>query len=114
MGIFFSCINAPPRCDERCPLYAGREYDCALTRKWYNWGLTTRPSDCPIVSVPEPHGDLVDREVIIRRLEALCDRVCVYSPAQRDVMCGACPLGDAFTIVELEVPTVVPASEEVM
>lgn len=32
---------------------------CTLTDKQYNWGLSERPSDCPIVEVP-PHGGLID------------------------------------------------------
>ena len=36
---------------------------CILTKKSYNWGLTTRPSDCPLVSVP-PHGRLIDADAL--------------------------------------------------
>lgn len=42
----------------------------------------------------------IDREETIKALDRLCDRVCQYSKAQRYVMCGACPLGDAFTVIE--------------
>ena len=66
---------------------------------------------CPIVPVP-PHGDLIDRGALSKSLDRLCDRVCPYSKAQRKVMCGACPLGDAFTVVEDDAPTIIPASEE--
>lgn len=39
---------------------------CILTKKSYNWGLTTRPSDCPLVSVP-PHGRLIDADAAAKQ-----------------------------------------------
>lgn len=42
----------------------------------------------------------INRDHVISELNKLCDRVCQYSKAQRKVMCGACPLGDAFTVIE--------------
>jgi len=44
--------------------------------------------------------DLIDREEVIEALDVLCDRVCQYSKEQRAVMCGACPLGSAFDVIE--------------
>lgn len=67
--------------------------------------------DCPLIEVPELHGRLIDADALSKSLDKLCDRVCQYSKAQRDVMCGACPLGDAFSVVEDEAPTIIPASE---
>lgn len=51
-------------------------------------------------------ADLIDRDIVVDRLNKLCDRVCVYSKAQRKVMCGACPLGDAFTVIEDDIHTI--------
>ena len=45
-------------------------------------------------------SDLIDREQVIDALDKLCDRVCRYSKEQRAVMCGACPLGSAFDVIE--------------
>lgn len=45
-------------------------------------------------------SDLIDREQAIVALDELCDRVCQYSKEQRAVMCGACPLGSAFDVIE--------------
>ena len=39
-------------------------------------------------------------ETMSNELDDLCDRVCVYSKKQRYAMCGACPLGDAFIVLE--------------
>lgn len=48
---------------------------------------------------------LIDADVLTDSLDSLCDTVCQYSKAQRSVMCGACPLGGAFDVVE-NAPTV--------
>lgn len=66
--------------------------------------------DCPLVPVP-PHGDLIDRNVLVDSLSRLCKRVCQYSEKQRKYMCGACPLGDAFPVVEDDAPAVIEAEE---
>lgn len=44
--------------------------------------------------------DLIDRGKLIDALDKHCDSVCVYSKKQRSVMCGACPLGTAFDVIE--------------
>lgn len=49
-------------------------------------------------------AEYIDRETVIKSLEKLCDRVCQYSKAQRNVMCSSCPLGDAFTVIEDDIP----------
>ena len=49
-------------------------------------------------------ADYIDREATADALDKLCDRVCQYSKKQRYTMCGACPLGDAFTVIEDEIP----------
>ena len=48
--------------------------------------------------------EYIEREAAIEKLNELCDRVCQYSKAQRKYMCGACPLGDAFTVIEDDIP----------
>ena len=48
---------------------------------------------------------LIDADALTDSLDSLCDTVCQYSKAQRSVMCGACPLGGAFDVVE-NAPTV--------
>ena len=46
----------------------------------------------------------IDADALINRFDELCDSVCQYSKKQREVMCGACPLGSAFDVVD-EFPT---------
>ncbi len=48
--------------------------------------------------------EYIERESTVDALNRLCERVCQYSKAQRKVMCGACPLGDAFTVIEDNIP----------
>ena len=61
-------MEMPSRCDAKCPMYntARGFYDCAITKRSYNWGLVGRPSDCPLVKLP-PHGDLIDRDAVDTR-----------------------------------------------
>ena len=61
MSILIKGMEMPKSCLS-CPLQGGTA-DCRLTQKTYNWGLTERPSDCPLVPVP-PHGDLIDRDAL--------------------------------------------------
>ena len=42
----------------------------------------------------------IDADALINRFDELCDSVCQYSKKQRDVMCGACPLGCVFDVVD--------------
>ena len=52
-------------------------------------------------------SDLIERETVINALDKHCEAVCEYSKAQRSVMCGACPLGTAFDVIEA-LPSVHP------
>ena len=49
-------------------------------------------------------AEYIERKATVDALNRLCERVCQYSKAQRNVMCGACPLGDAFTVIEDLIP----------
>lgn len=45
-------------------------------------------------------SDLIDRQAAIDAIDKHCNIVCQYSKKQRSVMCGACPLGTAFDVIE--------------
>ena len=49
-------------------------------------------------------AEYIDREAASEALSKLCKRVCQYSEKQRKYMCDACPLGDAFTVIEDDLP----------
>lgn len=46
------------------------------------------------------NDDLINRQAVLDALNKHCDVVCQYSKKQRSVMCGACPLGTAFDVIE--------------
>ena len=48
---------------------------CILTKKTYSWGLTKPPSDCPIIEVPDGHGDLIDRDELLAELHLYRERL---------------------------------------
>lgn len=56
---------------------------------------------------------LIDADALTDSLDSLCDTVCQYSKVQRSVMCGACPLGGAFDVVD-NAPTVSPDMAQVL
>ena len=61
------------------------------------------------IDEPEPCEDAVSREAVIDALDKHCDIVCEYSKKQRSVMCGACPMGTAFDVID-GLPSVQPTS----
>jgi len=76
-------------------------YNCRIIPKSANWGLGERPSWCPLVEVPTPHGDLIDRDAL------------------RDNNCDVFEINGADgTILAMDVsiiddaPIIIPASEE--
>ena len=42
----------------------------------------------------------IDADKAIEALDRHCNVVCQYSKKQRAVMCGACPLGNAFDVLD--------------
>jgi hypothetical protein len=59
MSVLIKKMEIPKGC-WACPFAVGKHYECLFTKKSYNWGLTTRPSDCPLIEVQSPHGRLID------------------------------------------------------
>lgn len=55
----------------------------------------------------EPCEDAVSRADTLQSFESYCEKNCQYSKKQRNVMCGACMMGDAIEIVE-SLPPVTP------
>ena len=77
MSILIKNIKKPKSCNEliggqlkRCPFVDGYD-DCVILRKKGIWTGTTweeQYSKCPLVEVPEPHGDLIDRDILEQEL----------------------------------------------
>ena len=55
----------------------------------------------------QPCEDAVSRTDILQKYKKYCNDNCPYSEKQRDVMCGACFMGDAIEMVE-DLPSVQP------
>lgn len=118
MSVLFKNMGIPVDCRD-CPFEMFYNY-CGETRclasneilavDYMAIPFSGRPDWCPIIELP-PHGDLIDRDALSKSLDDLCDRVCQYSKAQRKVMCSACPLGDAFAVVEDDAPAIIEAEE---
>ena len=59
-------MEMPKTCIE-CP-FADYELHCPLTDNTYNWGITNRPSDCPLAEI-KPHGRLIDRDALLESIK---------------------------------------------
>ena len=64
MGVYIKGMQMPPLC-MKCPLcHSDDAYRCAITGESYSWGLTARPSTCPLIPVPD-HGRLIDVDALM-------------------------------------------------
>lgn len=97
MAVLIEGMEMPKSCDDcyiaNCP------NDIGYTDR----GKCSRHINCPIIEVPEPHGRLIDADVLCNRLE-IASRT---SHEMREAIEYV-----AKWIVKY-VPTVIPASEEV-
>ena len=111
MSVLIKGMEIPESCWDNCPFERENikhEVVCSLTRKGYNWGLTERPSDCPLVEVP-PHGDLIDRDALKEKWLAAENRMgadkVLHLPL-KDYISDGC-------VYDLEqMPTIIEAEEE--
>ena len=78
-----------------CPFAVGKHYECLFTKKSYNWGLTTRPSDCPLIEVQSPHGRLIDADALNIYDVSPIYEFCVMGVTEEDIEL-------AETIIEAE------------
>lgn len=62
MGIYIKDMEMPRSCFY-CQFQHKNTTECLITHKYYNWGLTTPPSDCPLIELP-PHGRLIDADML--------------------------------------------------
>lgn len=70
MGVYIKGMNMPKNCGycrfcfEEDVMFE-TEFKCDLTGKFINGDYEGNfPDDCPLVEVPEPHGDLIDKDNI--------------------------------------------------
>lgn len=74
---------------------------CTLTNKQYNWGLSERPSDCPLIEL-QPHGRLIDADALLKLLDS-----CMF-PSD---MVTTRAVSMATNWIK-EAPTVIPADKD--
>ena len=87
-------IEMPKGC-WACPFAVSKHYECLFTKKSYNWGLTTRPSDCPLIEVKSPHGRLIDADALNTYDVSPIYEFCVMGVTEEDIEL-------AETIIEAE------------
>jgi len=73
-------------------------YNCRIIPKSANWGLGERPSWCPLVEVPTPHGRLID-----------ADKLCLSSGFSTATEYGM-GRSDQIEAIKSNAPTIIPAS----
>lgn len=120
MSVFVKGMNMPRSCWE-CDLHCFRDngfrdkeeiqwgpkpiipedFRCGGNNEWHETNefdfLNERHPDCPIVEIPTPHGDLVDRDDLIDEI----NRVTFVKRYDYDVAYNI--VTDAETIIEAEV-----------
>lgn len=71
MGVYIKDMEMPETCED-CQFHryhSHHEYVCVATPLFYPMNLANsegiRKEWCPLVSVPEPHGDLIDRQKLL-------------------------------------------------
>lgn len=62
MGVYIKDIDMPKNCADCFLEDAYDGCNCRIAQKSANWGLGERPSWCPLVEVPTPHGRLIDAD----------------------------------------------------
>ena len=97
MSLIIKGSIMPLMCEE-CPCYDCDDYSCKATgRGVIEYRYHGRPDNCPLVEVPTPHGDLVDRDDLIDEI----NRVTFAERYDYNVAYNI--VTDAETIIEAEV-----------
>lgn len=97
MSIYIKGLEMPKSCFY-CQFQHKNTTECLLTHKYYNWGLTTPPSDCPLIPVP-PHGRLINADDLFEK---------VYKAWGTEYDAGE---SNWFMDMINEAPTIIPAKE---
>ena len=104
MSVLIKGMTMPKSC-RQCSLYLQsmdserNVYEnCAVTAKSYNWGLSERPSDCPLVPI-SPHGRLIDADAFERDNQYFWNRDFI-NPKYEDTLADL--INAAPTVIEAE------------
>ena len=66
MSVVVKGLKIPKTCGD-CPLHSNMDDVCRFDNRNINYD-DAPPCWCPLVEVPEPHGDLIDREILEQEL----------------------------------------------
>ena len=108
MSILIKGMEMPHNCEE-CGLTSHRPEGlglCHILHKQCNYD--TRPKDCPLVEVPEPHGRLIDADKMVQYLH---HQECDSCKTPDSDECFACREPFAEAVTDLQ-PTVIEAEDD--
>ena len=86
MSVLIRGIQMPKNCNE-CPVALSGKY-CRINKTYTTFvKLLVRPDHCPLVELPEKHGDLIDRDAI---KQAVYHHLCIKGeenllPAEKSI-----------------------------
>ena len=111
MAIYIKGVEMPKDCD-LCPFqkYSGYEIQpfwyCLFTGLKIDHSLVPSGNNCPLVYIPEPHGRLIDADVLFEDLKEILPWSFETEKERRlyDQI-------DTFKLLIEEVPTVIEGSE---
>ena len=70
MSILIKDINMPHSCGE-CSNSGDFPWLCASQHRNYDDYVNIPPSDCPLIEVSTPHGDLIDKNTLFAKIEQM-------------------------------------------
>lgn len=86
MSILIEGMEMPKTC-EICPLVNRfvtvefKSIKCKVTKKLRPDSCLTRPNSCPLVEVPEPHGRLIDADMLLEEFDGTYKYVALIKKA---------------------------------
>ena len=95
MSVLVKGMDMPRHCGE-----CGIDW-CYICRR-AETPIETRPSDCPLVEVPTPHGDLIDRDSL---RDNNCDAFEIKGADGTILAMDVSIIDDAPTIIPADMPT---------
>ena len=96
MGVYYKRVNMPVDCIV-CPFGwngCNNQHDFVY--------MGSRPDDCPLISIPEPHGRMIDADAFVEKCEEMANK-------EDGNQLDALVLLKWF--LEQNAPTIIPAEE---
>lgn len=70
MGIYIKNMKMPKTC-AKCPFFEPYSIACSITHYFLDRDdyRFERDKDCPLVEISNPHGDLIDRDILLNKVD---------------------------------------------